>query len=377
MDHAKRISKAKSSLILEHPFWGTLAMNLPIELSEDVPTAATNGQWIKFNPNFLDTLNDDEVVFVIAHEIGHPMFEHMGRLKGRDPLLWNVAGDIVINEILTDDKVGSRPDGVLYEPDYYEKGDGVTDKIYRLLQQEQEQGGDGDGPGGGGFTLEGDVQPDESMTDAEREAQAKEWKVKVSQAARAAKMMGNLSANMERLVGELLESKVNWREVLQQFITKIKDDQRTWSRGNRRMAVNGVYLPGRDGETLGELVFAFDTSGSISFGADGEGTQFASEVLTVKQDHNPSVIHIMYFDSSVTGHDTFTRDDEVVINPRGGGGTAFSPVFRKIEEEGIEPEAIIFLTDLCCNDFGNDPGVPVLWCSTHSSEAPFGQVVMM
>jgi len=119
---------------------------------------------------------------------------------------------------------------------------------------------------------------------------------------------------------------------------------------------------------------AIDTSGSIG---EAELNQFAAEIRAVKEEGKPSAIHVVYFDSEVCHYDRFGRDDELQFAPHGGGGTAFSPVFEYLTEHDIEPVACVFLTDLCCNDFGDQPDYPVLWVSTHEGTAPFGEVVLM
>jgi predicted metal-dependent peptidase len=115
-------------------------------------------------------------------------------------------------------------------------------------------------------------------------------------------------------------------------------------------------------------------SGSIT---DHEKDQFAAECKAVFEDQSPTKLHLVFFSHEVCAHDTIERDSEFVFNARGGGGTAFSPVFEHIEAQGIQPAAIVFLTDLCCSDFGNQPDCPVLWVSTEYDTAPFGEVVMM
>ncbi len=96
MELERRIAKAKTALILEHPFFGNLAMNMPFELSEDIPTAATNGERVLFNPSFCESKSDEELLFLVAHEVCHPMFEHIFRKGDRDHKRWNYAGDAVI-----------------------------------------------------------------------------------------------------------------------------------------------------------------------------------------------------------------------------------------------------------------------------------------
>lgn len=375
MDIAKRISKAKTALILEHPFIGSIALNMPMTIDNNVPTAATSGKRVLFNEEYCNNLNDEELKFLVAHECMHPMLEHIFRRGERDAYKWNIAGDYVINKLLTDEGIGKMPEGGLLDNDIYNQNGGTSEAIYASLPQDDDPNGDGSGQGYGGAGQPLDQIEDAGGSPAEQAQQQAEWKVKVAQAAQSAKMMGKLSANIERLVGELLQPKVDWREVLQRFVTKCKDDERSWARPNRRFISQGLYLPSASGETLGELVFAVDCSGSI--GQD-EINQFASEITTVKDDHNPTKIHVVYFDSSVSHYEVYEREDELDIKPHGGGGTAFSPVFDYLEEHGIEPVACVFLTDLYCDDFGEATDYPVLWVSTSDrDEVPFGEVVMM
>ena len=370
MDLMKRLSKAKTSLILEHPFIGSVALSMPMELSDAVPTACTNGKRVLYNPEFIASLTDEELKFLVAHECLHPMLEHNYRRNSRDPKKWNKAADYVINQLLVDEGIGKFIDGGCLDKAIYTNGGGTSDGIYNLLPDSDGDGdGEGDDPGGPGNDLEdGDGSP------AEQAQEAAEWKIKVAQAAQAAKMMGKLSENMARLVDEVLKPKVDWRERLHQFVQKARDDQRTFARPNRRFITQGMYLPSVSGEVLGDLVFAVDMSGSIS---QSECDQYAAECRVVHEDGKPANMHLIYFSHEVCGHDTMARDDDFVFNPRGNGGTAFSPVFRYIQENNIEPVGIVFLTDLYCSDFGDAPDCPVLWVTTGATSAPFGEVIKM
>jgi predicted metal-dependent peptidase len=361
----KRIIKARTALVLEHPFIGSIALNLPFSFDDKIPTAATNGKNIKYNPRFVESLTDEEVKFLVAHECFHPMLEHNFRRGGRHPRKWNQAGDYVINQLLTDDSIGKMPQGGLLDPNLHQAGGGTTDGIYNLLP-EPDDGEDGGDPMDD--CEDGDGSP------AEKEQQAAEWKVKVAQAAQAAKMMGKMSAGLERLVTEVLQPKVDWRDVLRKFVERCKNDTRSYARPNRRFLAQGMYLPSVSGESLGEMVFAIDCSGSID---QKTIDQFAAEIRTVKEEGNPSAIHLIYFDSEVSHYERFGRDDDLHVEPHGGGGTDFAPVFEFMAERQIEPVAVIFLTDLCCNSFGEQPDCPVLWVSTDEGTAPFGEVVVM
>jgi len=357
-----RLAKAKTNLVLEHPFVGSIALGLPYYIDQSIPTAATNGKCIKFNPDFVDRLTDEELKFLVAHECFHPMFEHNFRRGERDPRKWNQAGDYIINKHLTDEKIGKMPEGGLLNDGIYQAGGGTTDGIYNILPDNP----DGDDPL--------DDCEDGEGTPAEKEQARNEWKVKVAQAAQAAKMMGKLSANMQRLVGEVLQPKVDWRDVLRRFIEKAKNDERSFARPNRRFVQQGMYLPTITGEVMGEVAFCVDMSGSID---EATANQFAAEVRNVFEDARPSKLHIIFFSHEVCAYDLIERDGDFEFNPRGGGGTAFSPCFKYMQDNDINPVACIFLTDLCCDDFGNQPDYPVLWVSTEKGTAPFGEVVLM
>ena len=363
----KRIIKARTALVLEHPFIGSIALNLPFNFNDEIPTARTNGKRIEYNPRFVEALKDEEIKFLVAHECFHPMLEHNFRRGGRSPRRWNQAGDYVINQLLTDDGIGKMPDGGLLNPQLHQAGNGTTDGIYNLLPEDSDDGG-----GEHGDPM--DDCEDGDGSPAEKEQQAAEWKVKVAQAAQAAKMMGKMSAGLERLVAEVLQPKVDWRDVLRKFVERCKNDTRSYARPNRRFLAQGMYLPSVSGESLGEMVFAIDCSGSID---QKTIDQFAAEIRTVKEEGNPSAIHLIYFDSEVSHYEKFGRDDDLHVEPHGGGGTDFAPVFEFMAERQIEPVAVIFLTDLCCNSFGNQPDCPVLWVSTDDGTAPFGEVVVM
>lgn len=360
-----RLAKAKTALILEHPFIGTVALSMPFLLSREVPTAATNGKRVLFNPDFCNELTDEELKFLVAHECLHPMLEHNYRRQERQHRRWNNATDYVINKLLIDDSIGRMPKRGLHDPNIYTAGGGTSDGIYNILPEQDESDGAEHGL---------DNCEDAEGSPAEQAQEQAEWKVKVAQAAQAAKMMGKLSANMERLVDEVLRPKVDWRDVLQRFLVKARTDQRSFSRFNRRFIAQGMYLPSVSGEQMGEIVFAVDCSGSID---QHTIAQFAAEINNVKDDLMPARIHVMYFDSEVSHVESYEQHDDLDIKPHGGGGTDFAPVFAEIIEHGLTPVAIVFLTDLCCSSFGDQPDAPVLWVSTDESTAPFGEVVLM
>ena len=368
---AEKIARARTQLVLGNPFIGSIALNMEFKLDEDIPARAmTDGDTCWFKPSAINAWSDDEVKFVVAHECFHPMLEHNWRLNGRDPKKWNKAADYVINELLTMEGIGLPPANILRDTNIYNAGNGSTDGIYNILP---EGDGDGDGNGDGDGGMGGDIKY-ASGTPAEMEAKAQDMKVRVAQAAQAAKMAGLLSDNMKRFIDGLLQPKVRWSEVLQRFLTKNKTDERTFARPARRFMSRGMYMPTVSGEAMGEIAIAVDCSGSIT---DKEISQFAAEIRKIKDDLMPQKIHVVYFDSRVSHMDSYEQDDSLDICSHGGGGTAFSPIFRHLLSESIEPVACVVLTDLCCSDYGDQPEYPVLWVSTETNSAPWGEVVLM
>lgn len=356
-----RLSRSKVKLVLDHPFFGVISMRLPVVWTDKVPTAAVDGRKMYFNPEFVTGLSDDELVFLVAHECMHLMLNHCTRRGNRDPKRWNYAGDYLGNELLVRDGIGTMPNGGLFDSTLTQNGTLTTEQIYDLLPEDiGGDEGDEDGP------------LDEVMDSTDPELE-QETKVLISQAAQAAEMAGKLSAGLKRLVGELVHPKVSWRDVLRDFMTKTRDADRTFARPNRRLRGEFI-LPSVTGERVGEIVVAVDCSGSIN---DKVINEFASEITALHTDLHPERVHVLYFDTKVLRHDEFEDDDTVSMSPCGGGGTAFSPIFKFIDEQGIDPQCCVVLTDLCCNDFGSEPTYPVLWVSNGQTKAPWGQVVKM
>ena len=360
-----RLAKAKTSLILEHPFVGAIALGMPHTYQEGVGTACTNGKRVLYDPKFVSELSDDQLKFLVAHECMHPMLEHNFRRQSRDPKKWNMAADYVINQLLVDEGIGKFIEGGCLNKALYDAGQGVSEQIYTLLPE-----GDGDGeggaPGGTGMDLE-----DGEGTASEQAQQAAEWKVKVAQAAQAAKMMGKLSAGMARLVDDILNPTVDWRDVLQKFVVKHKTEDRSFARPNRRFLSQGLYMPSRTGERMGPIAFLVDCSGSIG---DDILAQMAAEVRTVHEDLRPEKLHVVYFDAEVTHYDCFLPDDTVSIAFHGGGGTDVRAAFDFLDAEGHADglACTIVLTD-GYTPYPEGCGTPVIWAMTTDMTAPFGE----
>jgi predicted metal-dependent peptidase len=294
------------------------------------------------------------------------MLDHIGRMTGREPKRWNIACDIVVNHYLKQDNIGRMPECGITDPALFAKGQGVVEVIYNLLESNEGQG-------------QGQSTPSHDQMDAMQEADASEgqvqskWKPLVMQAQAAAKQAGKLSGALERLVKQAVVSPPNWRQIMAEWMSRsAMGDQRTWSRPSRRMAAAGMYRPATYSEAIGELVIAVDCSGSVS---PELLDKFMAHVRALCEDIQPKRIHIAYFHHTVFRVDSYENADDMVINITESGGTAFSPIFRRVDADGIDPVCCVVLTDLECSDYGPQPGYPVLWASTTDAKAPWGRTI--
>jgi predicted metal-dependent peptidase len=339
---------------------------MPHTYQEGIGTACTNGKRVLYDPKFVSGLSDDELKFLVAHECMHPMLEHNFRRQSRDPKKWNMAADYVINQLLTDEGIGRFIDGGCLNKDLYTAGGGMSEQIYNLLPDSNDDGEGGDGPGGTGMDLE-----DGEGTATDQAQQAAEWKVKVAQAAQAAKMMGKLSAGMARLVDAILNPTVDWREALQKFVVKHKTDERSFARPNRRFLSQGLYMPSRSGEIMGEMAFLVDCSGSVD---DKQLAQMAAEIRTVHEDMRPEKLHVVYFDSTVSHYECYGPDDSLDIRFHGGGGTDVRAAFNYLDDEALSDNLVctVVLTD-GYTPYPDGCNTPVIWAMTTNEVAPFGE----
>ena len=365
-DVKRKVGKAKSLLFLDHPFFGAAVTRRPLIYTNKIPTAcmAATGQ-MSLNPDFVAPLTVQEIMFLLAHEAMHYMLSHSLRQGVRDNYAWNIACDKVINDTLADAKVGSPIEGGIYEPD-------ARLHAAEELYDEADIGKQipGIGPDVGPACGEGGQPLDDSQKH-EIEAQAK---IETIQSAKAAKAVGKLPASIERMVDDMVNVVTPWHEILERFMTaKIKDGY-SWTRPNRRFVGTGTYLPGTDYKPqMGTAVIAVDTSGSIG---QEELNKFAGHVNRILELCNPEEVAVIYCDAKVQRVDMYTPDDlPVKLSPHGGGGTAFKPVFDYIDDNEIDPEIIVYLTDGYGDQNSFTTHHDTVWLTTGTTNFDWGIVV--
>lgn len=367
----EKVIAARADLVLDHPFFGALALRLKLVEDPTSPTAWTDGQSIGYGPAFVDGLTRDELLGVIAHEVLHCANGHPWRRDHREPRRWNVACDYAINYILEESKF-TLPDFRLRAEEFDGKS---SEWIYdRVSKQDADAcgGRNGERPGGGGLDVR-DAPTSTSGGGANSAvATEAEWQEAVQQAAAVAKARGEFPAHLERFAKEASQPRVDWKSVLRRFVQQAASQDYVWNRPNRRYLARGFYMPSLYSETMGPIAIAVDTSGSID---QVTIDQFAAEVNSIVNEMRPSSTRVLYADAKVHRIDEFFRDDVVTLKPVGGGGTSHVPVMNAIDEMDEQPVCLICLTDLATMHRPEPPGMPVLWATTNLAEVPYGEVV--
>ena len=393
-------SRVIARMLGKLPFLGHLALTSPREVGTRVPTAATDGEKLYFNADWMSTLSLMEQVFVYSHELLHITLQHAIRRPSdcNTPTrrrLWNVAADHVINLSLlaADLSMPSDEDGnpIGYADPQY--AGWYTEQVYRHLMQEQQDedeprhcddGGDdgdgGDGDGDGEPSHHNDLMPPNPKDGETAHDVAQRVQGRIKNAANIAGKqgagIGTLPAEVAALIEQLFEPIVDWREVLRSFFTDLYPADTSWARINRRLRVHGQRWPSLTKEPSGSVSVLIDTSGSVH----GEIVRFLSELKGIMDDVEPSGIHVRFWDVQQLLHVETTCEDwqvdmgHCLRHPPLGGGTDLSGGI--IAADGDEADVIIVFTD------GHTP-----WCQPvdtpmltvlmkGGAEPPFGDVVV-
>jgi predicted metal-dependent peptidase len=376
-----RITKARVKLLLHHPFFGNLATRLKIvDASDRIPTAAVDGRNLYYNDDFVTKLTDGELIFLIAHEVMHCVYEHMLRRNERDPQIWNMAADYVINRGLERDRIGDVIKAVPILLD--RKFDGMTtDEVYDDLMKNavkiqmpldvhmdltgdgKDGNEDGDGKGLG-----------RKMTEDERKALRDEMKDAVIQAAQSAGA-GNLPTGVERILKDFTEPQMPWQELCRIQLTSMIKNDYSFTRPSRKSWHTGAVLPGMLPAEEVDVCIAIDTSGSIS---NDMVKDFLGEVQGIMGTFDSWNIKIWCFDTQVYAEQDFTSDagdDIATYEPQGGGGTMFEANWAYMKEHDINPKQFIMFTDgYPCGDWGDEDYCDTLFVvhGNRNIVAPFG-----
>ena len=381
----EQLITARVGMLLKASFFGNLATRLKL-INADAwcPTAATDGRNFYYNTRFIKMLKPREVEFLFGHEILHCIYDHFGRRGDRDPQLWNIAGDYCNNADLKKHKIGEFITSVpcLYDIKYEGmSAEEVYDDLYEnaekididsLLNKLIDDHMDGSDQAAGG--KDGDQNGPPTLSKEDRQQIRDEIKEAMLSAAQTSDA-GNLPANVKRLIQELTEPKMDWRELLRmQLESTIKSDY-TWIRPSRKSWHMDAVMPGMKTTDAIDIVVMVDTSGSIS---DAQARDFLSEVKGIMETFEDYRIHVGTFDTDVHNVQLFTSDNLEDIDSyclKGGGGTDFECMFDYMKSNEIEPKKLVVFTDGYPYGTWGDPNYcDTLWIihSNASPSVPFG-----
>jgi predicted metal-dependent peptidase len=354
----EKLITARVGLLLRASFFGNLATRLKlVNADEWCGTAATDGRNFYYNSRFIQMLRPKEVEFLFGHEVLHCVYDHFGRRGNRDPQLFNIANDFAVNADLIKHRVGEKITTVpcLHDPKYdglsseeiydilFEKADKISlsDLMDKLIDEHLDGEGDADGDGDG--DQEGKGRP--KLSDADRQAIRDEIKEAMLAAAATADGAGNIPAGVKRLIQELTEPKMNWRELLRmQLESTIKSDY-TWMRASRKGWHMDAVMPGMKLDPMIDIAVALDASGSIS---EKMLKDFLGEVQGIMDSFPAYRIHVVTFDTEAYNpaqYNSENLDDICDYEIKGGGGTDFDCVFNYLKENEIEPKRLVMFTD--------------------------------
>ena len=413
----RTLLKIRVRLLTHEPFWGMLVTRMTlIDGSGWLGTAATDGRHFYYNVNFIQSLTDDELIFLFAHEVLHVVYDHFTRRDYRDPKLFNAAADFAINGELVEIGLGKMPKQGLMDKKFhtYDKDGNFVqtwgaEEIYDWLEDnvDPSKGGegletldvhldpeDGEGSGGEGEDGEGNGKAGDAwnapkMSQADLEKLKQEMKHAMIQAAEQhnSQGAGQLPAGIKRLIQEWTRPRVRWQDLLERNLkSQIKHDF-TFNKWNRRGMIGGtIVMPAMDTEDMVKAYIGIDVSGSMS---DRQIAEIMSELRGMMTQWHAFELHVWCFDGMVdeSSYQVFTPDNgETIENYRanrvyGGGGTDFETNWKFMREKGLQPDTFIMFTDGYPFGSWGEPNFckATIFCihgdTSKSLKAPFGLTV--
>jgi predicted metal-dependent peptidase len=368
MDAQTKVSRAITQLAFkkETCFYGSILLSVGVRRDDSVPTMCTDGTCVLWGGDFTDSITPDEVKGVLLHEAMHIVWKHMLRMGSRNPTMWNYATDYVINlEVL---KLGlPLPEGGLINPIFKDMN---AEKVYQYLLDN---------------AVKIDVMPQWGYFTAPSQSPAEIKQVeasidqKIMMAAASARARGSLPDEVKRLITQMERASVDLYDVLKRNIGGDQPEDLTFARPNRKAYwEQGVITPSVRKDSVGNLVVAVDSSGSVS---SIELSKFLSIMNDLSSDLQPESVTVITCDTQVKNVTRYERGEEIrEIKVGGRGGTMCSPVFEIIEREKMHVDHMVYLTDMEIFDYPNgSPHYPVTWvsCDLDGKPAPFGHTAYL
>jgi len=418
MDARLKLKKAKIQLLIQNPFFSTLVLSMKEEADPSLPfVMATDGIRLVYNPQELEKLSLEEIIGILVHEALHVALLHPIRRQNRDPRLWNVACDYVVNPIVIQSKF-VLPKDALYDKKYHKK---YAEEVYDdLLRKQQSSSSSSNSPSQSASSttstsasascsqnqsssqptsqqsplpqnssssqqlnapsdpskMGGVIDPPSHVNLRELEQQLKQ---KIASALQVAKREGKVPAGLEEEVERLLYPKLPWSDILRRFIySSVKDDY-SYLKPSRKFLYRKLVFPSLYSPSVETVVIAIDTSGSIS---SDELKAFTNEINSIIQQQNIKKVVVVQCDADIQDIKEVTPPEMVEsLRFKGRGGTDYRPVFEYVSKRtDLDVACLIYLTDLECSSYpSTPPPYPVLWVCTQKNYTPppFGEVLVL
>ncbi len=348
-----KLQKAKAKLMLEHPYFGSIASALAFTPNDDIEAFESNGTTFAYNDEFLESCTVEEIEFALANAAMHYALEHQNRTGRREGWLWQLATDYAINSMLIKNNL-HPPDRINYQSRF----DGMyAEEIYAVLESEIDEK----------EYIEEKPRNEKIVQDDEGDAEFLE------QLLQKAIAQDELPKDLERFFPQIAESRIDWRSALYQYVQRhAKEDYRFFP-PNKRYIHQGFALPSLHSELL-KIVVAIDTSGSID---ETLLAQFFAEFEAIMQSFSSYEIELIACDSKIQYRQTFYPGDLLEYRTKGGGGTDFRPVFHYVETQIDNPALLLYFTDAQGRFPEIEPGFDTLWVLPEAAEVPFGETLII
>ena len=349
-------------------FYASILFKMPMIAKDDVQTMATDGKSIFYNPEWSNNLTDEEMDFVRCHEGMHRVLRHHLRLKGRNSELWNIATDYAINSILKKSGMTMPKDG-LYSREY----EGMSaEKIYKILEKENSD--TRPQPCNWGQVKSGGKE----MTEEEIKAEENKIRAEITMGVQQSRNIGELPSDIKQIITEMERSQVDWSSVIRRVVGGDQPEDYTYRRPSRRaLHCWNVYNPSTLKSSCGDVAVWVDTSGSVS---DKEKQHALGELNAIAEDMQPNSVTIFYGDANVQNIERYERGDIIeCLNSKGGGGTDPMPIFKYIEDNNVNVDSMVCITDMEFHNFPSHVDYPLLWVSTNlrAKKPPIGEITFI
>jgi predicted metal-dependent peptidase len=380
----EKLSRAKAKLLIEHPYFGTLAGRLEVSLSHDIDGFLSDGTRFECNDDYIESLSLDELGFALANGAMHAALAHDDRRSGRMGWLWQLATDYAINDLLVENGL-ERPDRTHYDPRFSGM---YAEEIYARLKDEiQNEEFDDDASNDTGYNennkrhqkqmqnAEGDhdTQEHRPQMEVESVAEAEQFERLAREALEKMERMGEVPGGIERFFAPGGEPKIDWRQELHHILDRYYRDDYRMMPPSKKLLYMGTYLASLDSEHF-SAVIAVDSSGSVDEVLLGT---FIAEIESLMLEFPRYRLDLLVCDAKIQSHRTFEGGEPLEVELQGGGGTDFRPVFEYVEAELDDTNLLLYFTDGAGQFPDVEPLFETVWVTPEQTEVPFGRVLPM